>query len=237
MTRVAAVNIRSEASVRESLASWRRKEDYRRARWHYYQSVPQTAENKELRAKWYRLLVEAKWYVERREQQLAKLSGSKPKFIRLHAPMSRSFGALGSTRAGVGHYTAGPRDTSDRHGVALFAEYNRQHRAAGWGAIGYHLAILSSGNVLLLRPTSWKGSHTAGQNTGRIGIVVAGGPGQRMTAAQRSTLTWLKNHGHTGAMPSSHRLPVGWHRGFRVHSDLGSTACPGAYKSDYRKIA
>lgn len=160
---------------------------------------------------------------------------AKPKIVSLRAPVSQQFGGLGTFIGLVGHYTAGPRDTSDAHGLALLRAYNSQHRAQGWGGIGYHLAILSSGTIVRLRPVGWKGTHVAGANTGRVGVVVLGGPGQRMTSAQRASWAWLIANGHTTAMPSSHRLPAKPQRVW-VHSDLNATACPGAYKTDYRRL-
>jgi len=160
-------------------------------------------------------------------------SGSQPKTVTLNAPMSQTFGAIGPAREPVGHYTAGPRDTSDSHGLSLLRTYNQQHRAQGWGAIGYHYAILRSGTLVLCRPASWKGAHTAGQNTGRVGIVVLGTTGQRMTAAQRSTLQWLRANAHTTRLPARHRAPAKLRRQ-TVHRDWNATSCAGDYSLDYK---
>jgi N-acetylmuramoyl-L-alanine amidase len=225
------MNIRDAGELRASLAKWRREEARCRA------NMLSRPKGSPARAYWRGKLTNAKRLVARRERQLAKLGPAKPKIRRLAAPMTQNFGALGPTRPGVGHYTAGPRDTSDAHAIALFTQYNAQHRSYGWGALGYHLVICSSGTLLLGRPTGWKGAHTAGENTGRVGVVVAGGPGQRMAAAQRETLAWLKAHGHTAAMPASHRLPVGALNAMAVHNDLNATACPGTYETDYKAAA
>lgn len=160
-------------------------------------------------------------------------SARAPRIVRLDAPMSNLFGALGPLREPVGHYTAGPRDTSDAHALSLLRTYNQQHRSQGWGAIGYHLAIASSGTLILCRPVGWKGAHTAGQNTGRVGIVVMGNVGQRMTAAQRATLRWLRANAHTAAMPASHRAPSKLGRQ-TVHRDWNATSCAGDYSTDYK---
>lgn len=221
----------TRTQLTQSLAYWRAALDYARTRL----AAARVAGDKALRAKWSARIIACKRMIARRERQIAALGPGKPKMIRLRAPMTQKFGPLGPTRPGVGHYTAGPRDQSDGHAVALATGYNAQHRAQGWGAMGYMLALCSSGSLLLARPTSWKGAHVAGENTGRIGIVVFGGPGQRMTDAQRATLEWLRQHGHTAAMPQSHRLPVGAMTGLLVHNDLGATACPGAYESDYKR--
>lgn len=159
-----------------------------------------------------------------------------PKIVRLDASMAQLFGPLGALREPVGHYTAGPRDTSDSHALSLLRTYNQQHRNQGWGAIGYHLAIASSGTLILCRPVGWKGAHTAGQNTGRIGVVVLGAGKQRMTTAQRQTLSWWRRNGHTAAMPASHRSPSRVGRQ-TVHRDWNATSCAGEYSHDYKAAA
>ncbi len=173
----------------------------------------------------------------RAEQRKKKRApGRTPKIVRLQVPMTNQFGPRGGWLGIVGHYTAGPRDQNDAHGLAMLRSYNAQHRRQGWGAIGYYACLLSSGTVVLCRPAGWKGAHVAGANTGRLGVVVCGGPGQRMTAEQRASLRWLHDHGHTTAMPESHRLPSRPPRVW-VHRDLNATACPGAYASDYKDAA
>lgn len=186
--------------------------------------------------RWNKLAGEAKRMVQRREDQLDRLQPFKPKIVRLNAPMTNKFGALGPTRPGVGHYSAGPRPKTLAEALALFRVYNSQHRAQGWGAIGYMIGLGPGGELILLRPTTWKGAHTAGENSGRIGVVVLGGPGQRMNTDQREALAWLKAYGDTAAMPASHRLPAGALRNMVVHNDLNATACPGAYEADYKGV-
>ena len=173
----------------------------------------------------------AKWRAKRKVKK-----ASKPKISRLGVSVTNKFGTLGSLIGTVGHYTAGPRDTSDAHAKSLWLQYHRQHAAQGWGGIGYHLGITTKGTIFLLRPVSLKGTHVAGANTGRIGVVVHGGPNQRMSAAQRASWKWLKDNAHTTAMPVSHRAPKKlssltiW-----GHNDLNATSCPGSYKSDYKE--
>lgn len=159
--------------------------------------------------------------------------GGTPKIVRLNAPMTKNQGDRGPWYGIVGHYTAGPRDSSDSHALALDRQYNDQHRRQGWGAIGYAFNITSDGTIILLRPVSWKGTHVAGGNTGRVGVMVHGGPGQRMTAQQRSAWRWLLANGHTTAMPASHRFPSRPPKVW-VHNDLNSTACPGTFESDFK---
>lgn len=171
----------------------------------------------------------------RKRYPLSK-AGKKPKIYRLALSGDPAkYGSLGPFIEPLGHYTAGPRDTSDAHAFALDRQYHEQHKAQGWGFIGYHLNITSAGTIVLLRPTRYKGAHVAGHNTGRIGIMVHGSPGQRMTQAQRDTLQWLMDHGHTSAMPESHRFPAK-PKQIHVHNDLNATDCPGDFEADYKGV-
>ncbi|WP_320672394.1 peptidoglycan recognition protein family protein [Patulibacter defluvii] len=173
-----------------------------------------------------------------RAKAAAKHRGRRPKIVLLQAPMENRFGSIGSLYRWTGHYTAGPRDTSDAHALELDRQYNAQHRAQGWGAIGYHYNITSAGTIIVLRPVAWKGAHVAANNTGNAGIMVHGHPGQRMTAPQRAALRWLLDNAHTTAMPARGRAPkrLSSLRG-SVHSDWMSTSCPGDFIGDYRKAA
>jgi len=177
----------------------------------------------------------------RRRAKASRQPGpSKPRIVRLQAAMANNQGSIGALTGTVGHYTAGPRPGTRSGDLSYFRQYNAQHRGQGWGAIGYHYGLAIDGTILLLRPASWRGCHTAGANTGRLGIVVNGGPGQRMTAAQRASYRWLLNNAHTSAMPASHRasarlssLPgVG-----KVHKDYNATSCAGDFTTDYRSAA
>ncbi len=176
-----------------------------------------------------------KGQVAEAERVIARHSGGRPKIVRLAVTIALLWGALGGVQRTIGHYTAGLRDTSDAHAIALWRGYHAQHKAQGWGGIGYHLGITSAGTIVLLRPVNGKGAHTAGKNTGSIGIVVHGGPGQRMTERQRAALEWLYDNAHTTAMPASHRPP----RSLRdvphtVHRDHNATQCPDTYALDYK---
>lgn len=175
-----------------------------------------------------------------RARRLRPKPSKKPKIVVLNAPMTSNQGSIGGLTGTIGHYTAGPRDTSDSHAIALFKQYNAQHRRQGWGAIGYHYGITKNGTIVCLRPVSWRGTHTAGANTGRVGIVVHGSLGQRMTKAQHDAYTWLLRNAHTTAMPSKHRASsslINLSGVGRVHNDYNATSCPGNYKADYRKTS
>ncbi len=181
------------------------------------------------------LLEKRKRQVAEAERVIARRTRSTPRVRALGATVEDRFGPLGPIVRTIGHYTAGPRDTSDNHAFALWRQYHSQHINQGWGGIGYHYGITSAGTIALLRPVALKGAHTAQKNTGSVGIVVHGGPGQRMTPAQRLALEWLYDHAHTSALPARHRAPVslrGVHHG--VHNDYNATQCPDDYEIDYK---
>ncbi len=221
------MNIRDRSDVSASLASWRRKEDYRRAKW------KAATKGTAARAKWFGLLKTAKWYVARREGQLARLN-PKARVVRLGAVVDNRFGGLGMITGVIGHYTAGPRDKNDADALRLWRQYHAQHRAQGWGGIGYHYGITAAGSIVLLRPVGMKGAHTAGANTGKVGVVMHGTTGDKPTAAQAEAVRWLAKYAHTEAMPAAHRTPrplsgVPWYG----HNDFNATGCPGAFKTVY----
>lgn len=181
------------------------------------------------------LLEKRKKQVGYAERVIARRKGWTPPIKPLGATVTNQFGALGPIQRTIGHYTAGPRDTSDAHALALWRDYHRDHAAKGWGGIGYHYGITSAGTIVPLRPIASKGAHTAKKNTGSVGIVVHGGPGQRMTTKQRMALEWLYDNAHTSAMPVRHRSPKNLrtvHHG--VHRDYTPTQCPDSYEIDYK---
>lgn len=147
------------------------------------------------------------------------------------------FGELGPEHHLTGHYTAGPRDRDDAEALRLFREYHRQHAAKGWGGIGYHYGITRRGTLVCLRPTMLKGAHVGGWNSGNIGVVMHGRPGDKPTAAQRATLRWLIAYAHTRRMPRSHRtdLPLtrAKRRGHKDWPTHGSNQCPGDFHRAY----
>lgn len=183
-----------------------------------------------------RALVEKrKRQVSEAERVIARRVAWTPKIVPLGETVAAQFGGLGPIVRTIGHYTAGPRDTSDAHALSLWRQYHAQHKRQGWGGIGYHYGITSAGTIVTLRPIGYKGAHTAGMNTGSPGIVVHGGPGQRMTTKQRAALTWLYDNAHTSAMPAAHRSPKNLRRVHHgVHRDYNATQCPDTYELDYK---
>lgn len=181
------------------------------------------------------LLERRKKQVQYAERVIARHSGVRPRILLLGVTVEDRFGGLGDIQRTIGHYTAGPRDQSDGEALTLWRQYHRDHASRGWGGIGYHYGITRAGAIVCLRPIALKGAHTAGTNTGSVGIVVHGTLGERMTGAQFEALKWLYDNAHTAAMPSRHRAPKslrGVHHG--VHNDYNATACPGAFAKDYR---
>lgn len=147
------------------------------------------------------------------------------------------FGELGTPIWLTGHYTAGPKDTSDQHAIALAQSFDRYHRGQGWGGSGYHYLIARSGTIIGLRPVAQKGAHVGGANTGNVGVVMNGTIGDKPTAAQARSLRWLIDNAHTNKMPAAHRAPrslAGCQR--RGHNDWAghqSNSCPGSFKPMY----
>lgn len=62
------------------------------------------------------------------------------------------------------------------------AEVRRWHvQDRGWKDIGYHFLIDRDGTLALGRPIDQVGAHTAGHNTGTIGVCLFGGFGSAAT--------------------------------------------------------
>lgn len=151
------------------------------------------------------------------------------------------FGPLGPERHVTGHYTAGPQDVDTDHAIELCRTYHREHKAKGWGGIGYHYCITRKGVIIALRPTVLKGAHVGGWNTGNIGIMMHGTTGDRPTRAQAEALHWLLRNAHTRKLPKAHRTDRPLFKPFcdrRGHNDWPgheSNSCPGSFKPVYLK--
>lgn len=215
--------------LRGNLGLWERRLRFRRARAAHWRRVG----SRSRLAHWQGLAEHAERMVARRRRQIAEKTW-RPRIIDLGVSVDALWGALGPLVGSVGHYTAGPRDTSDEDALRLFRLYHAEHRGKGWGGIGYHFGITRAGSIVLLRPAWMKGAHVAGANTGRIGIVCHGTTGDLPTAAQQRALRWLLANAHTTALPKAHRASAplaelhAW-----AHNDLNSTSCPGSFKRMY----
>lgn len=91
------------------------------------------------------------------------------------------------------HHTGGTNalplaDTS--HHTAVMVD--KDHKARGWGQMGYHWFIEKSGRIVQGRPETLEGAHTIGFNNKSIGICLAGNFDLTVpTAEQEYALTWL----------------------------------------------
>lgn len=212
---------------RKSLALWRTRERFRKARHAYWENRG----NRPMLLKWSGLLREARAMVALRERQVG---GTAPRIVNLHIQPrpGTQFSPQGRLRAVTGHYTAGPIDQNDEHAKSLFLGIDQAHKAKGWTACGYPFGIARSGTLFLLRPATVIGAHVLNQNSGNVGVVCHGTTGDKPTEAQAATLRWLLANAHTTALPPSHRvdlraLPV------KGHNDWMATACPGDFKPMY----
>lgn len=115
------------------------------------------------------------------------------------------FGPLGPEKHVTVHHTAGPKDRDLEHAKSLCRQYHRDHKAKGWGGIGYHYCVTRAGHILGLRPTTLKGAHVGGHNTGNVGVMFHGTTGDRLTQAQIDSFLWLLRNAHTSRMPTVHR--------------------------------
>jgi hypothetical protein len=76
-------------------------------------------------------------------------------------------------------------DTKNNQHVSIEA-ITADHIARGFGGIGYHAVIQPNGEVCRGRPLNQAGAHVAGENTGNLGIALAGS--DRFTARQFEAL-------------------------------------------------
>lgn len=149
------------------------------------------------------------------------------------------FGSLGAESKVTGHYTDGPRDSSDAHAIDLIQNYHQAHKAKGWGGLGYHFCITKKGNIILGRPLHLKGAHVGGHNSNNVGIVMHGTTGDKPTFAQRRAYRWLLANAHTNRMPRTHRsdrdLRKAGRYGHNSFPNHRSNGCPGSFKPMFIK--
>src|SRR5262245_8635763 len=148
------------------------------------------------------------------------------------------FGELGPEENVTGHYSAGARARNFREGVARVRQFHADHKAKGWGGIGYHFVISDDGTLLCARPTILKGAHVGLHNTNNLGVNCPGTTGDRPTAQQKATYQWLLANAHTEAMPKAHKTDrdlrhahLFGHRDWPGHE---SNACPGIFYAMYK---
>lgn len=211
---------------RKSLALWRAREKFRKARHSYWEKRGNPARL----AHWSGLLRQARAMVARRQAQI----DVRPRIVNLELRPREGaqLSPQGRLRAVTGHYTAGPVDTGDANCADLLRSYDQAHKAKGWTMLGYHFAISRAGTLYLCRPATSIGAHVLNQNSGNVGVVCCGGPGDKPTAEQAATLRWLLANAHTRALPAAWRVDL---RGLPVkgHNDWMATECPGDFKPMY----
>ncbi len=93
------------------------------------------------------------------------------------------------------------------------------HLANGWSGAGYHFLVRKDGNIYRLRPEKYVGAHASGSNSDSIGICFEGNfASETMSSTQAAA----------GAELVSYLLAKYGISTVQKHSDVGSTACPGA---------
>jgi hypothetical protein len=189
--------------------------------------------------KWGDKLREARKLVARRDEQLRRLTPRIITSSQLGLRFQYVWGSVGTIYRGAGHYTAGRR-------VANLSELAREMRAVHhfhtgllWGGMSYEVMIADDGTIGLGNPVRRKSAAVAGQNSGLVNICCPGSTGDRMTAAQRSSVRWYLDNAHTRKVPKAYRLPrrargLQWlpHNAWPGQS----TACPGAMAQDYKEL-
>jgi len=148
------------------------------------------------------------------------------------------FGELGPEENVTGHYSAGVRARNWREGIARARQFHADHKAKGWGGIGYHFVIADDGTLICARPTILKGAHVGLHNTNNLGVNCPGTTGDRPTPQQKATYQWLLANAHTAAMPRAHKTDrdlrhahLFGHRDWPGHH---SNACPGIFYATFK---
>lgn len=162
------------------------------------------------------------------------------RLVKVDLNIENVFGALGPERFVTLHWTAGRTDKSTLDAIDLCRVYHQEHKAKGWGGIGYHYCLVRHHpTILLLRPVTLKGAHVGGHNTGNVGVVThAGAPGYVVspTDDQVKAFRTLLRYAHTDRFPKSHRTDRRLYRPFTKrlgHQDWSgheSNSCPGSMR-------
>lgn len=105
------------------------------------------------------------------------------------------------------------------------AEIRRWHRANGWSDIGYHWIIDRDGAIAPGRAETVVGAHTAGKNSGTIGICLLGGHGSAETDNFGHHYTSAQDEALRGLIASI-KLRTAIKR-VSGHNEYAAKACPG----------
>ncbi|HUU31867.1 MAG TPA: peptidoglycan recognition family protein [Phycisphaerae bacterium] len=138
----------------------------------------------------------------------ATLASSPTQVVESVGPGGRRF-----WRATI-HHTATPPDRPAERVRNIDAD----HRARGWGGVGYHFLISEDGTVFPGRPLDRQGAHVLGENEGNLGIAFIG--------------TYTDRAPPAAALASIRRLLAAWGFGpaeVYFHRDLAATECPGMW--------
>jgi hypothetical protein len=219
---------------RKSLALWRAREKFRKARHAYWENRG----NRALLAKWSALLKEARAMVARREAQIAPPAPPFKTAAHLGLTFTYPFGYKGKVIRGGGHYSAEERARGMSDLERLAKSFHAYHKGKGWGGLAYEALVADDGSVIFGNPMDRKGAAIASMNTGLVNICVPGTTGDRMTAECKRSIRWLMDNWHTTAVPARHRLPVParsipW-KGHREWNN--NSACPGDMLADYHEV-
>lgn len=119
------------------------------------------------------------------------------------------------------HHAAGPHPINASAEVSLLLQYDRQHRANGWGGIGYSFIIGPSGRVYEGQGNTI-GAHTAGHNSSSLGICFLGEftDSLPLPMAMIAAADLLRHLVAVGGVAKDFAL--------RGHRDVSATACPGS---------
>lgn len=117
------------------------------------------------------------------------------------------------------HHTVTPTGGDIASVETILRQIDDEHRAKGWGGIGYNIAVDHLGNIYEARGMNVMGCHTANANTANFGIAYIG---DGRTDVSAVTVSAIKT-----AIASCNRA-TGKTLTVRGHRDLFSTECPGA---------
>lgn len=148
------------------------------------------------------------------------------------------FGTLGAETHVTGHHSATPPDRSLEEAINYVRRFHREHKAKGWGGLGYHYVIARNGTILCGRPVVMKGAHVGAHNSNNVGVMCIGTTGDKPTRRQMRSLRWLLLNAHTAKFPRPHRTDRQLSRAELFgHNDWPgheSNACPGTHKRFFK---
>jgi len=130
-------------------------------------------------------------------------------------------------RVTVHHSAAYVRDGSASTAATQISAIQREHmQGKGWGDIGYHFVVDTTGRIWSGRPLSQQGAHAGDhdRNRGNVGICllgnfVQGREGQEPTGPQVAAMRNL-----ISALRKQYQIKSD---GLLTHRELRSTSCPG----------